>query len=475
MTKILFVCLDKNNIIHASKIINEYKKKSSDFNLFFLYDENHKTFINIDDIEHHRINIDKLLKEISACGLDLYKRNFVLDTFLNKITKYYFDLIINLDYELPFSSVIVSYLNSKNIWGPYYDEYGFTCFDNNKYKFLVHSKQNMNLFFYPELINSSLNISFNFSKKEELKVYDNFFIVTDNHKDANYLSSNQINDTNYIANAKEYKLCITDNCFVANFNALNNIKTIFISSEYKNFYNVYPYNECVKYILSKDFIQAIEGINNNTNIFFKTIQDKFSYIYIVPETTIDLDKDVLTFFILKAVWKSMVVKETLVGDSKKFVSLGEKYFDRIMDINVEIDFIKDSILNNFNKNSILSKLPYLEDTINQLCLFKKIAFEGINISKSYLSVVSSASCDFEKIKIKNKELIDHDKKIIDYNFNDIIINDFIYYFKNERNNYHLKNLFPMVKEIILTYETLYSKICFYEEILKGLIRGVKNA
>jgi len=475
-TKILFVCLDKKHIIHIPRIIKEYQKKFTDFTLYLLCDENFKDIIKTINIEVHNVKVTKLLENISACGFDLYKRSSILDTYLNKINKYYFDLIINLDYEFALSSVIVSYLNAKNIWGPYYDEYGFSCFDNNKYKFLVHSKQDNNLFFYPELINTSLNTSFVFLKNSQFNNLEKFCVVSDNYMTDNITcyKTDKINKSDYLNAAKEFDFTITDDEIIANFNNLNNINTIFVSNDYKNFYNVYPYNNCIKYLLNKNIYSAIESLKSKTSIFFKAIQDKYAFVYIVPETPISLSEEIFNFFILKAVWKSMVVKETLVGDSNKFVSLGEKYIDRIMDINVEIDFLNECIFSHFNKESVVKTINDSESILEEISKFKKLTFEGTNISKSYLHVVSSADYNFENIKIKNKELIEHDKKINDFTFTNTVTKNFICYFKNERNNYHLKNLFPMVKEIILTYETLYSKICFYEELLKGLIRGVKN-
>ncbi len=115
----------------------------------------------------------------------------------------------------------------------------------------------------------------------------------------------------------------------------------------------------------------------------------------------------------------------------------------------------------------------LDLNCNSLDKIKKLAYAGESIAKSYLHSVSSSVCDLEKIKEENKKLVIHDQKIYDIKLNDYVLNDFVNYFKNERNNYHLRNLFPMVKNIVFTYESLYSKICFYEEIIKGVNNGRK--
>jgi hypothetical protein len=554
--KVLFICLENKNLIHVSKILNNYKNTFDKYSVFLMHNAVFKDYLeehlDTKNIITHSSNIDSLLDKLKTSSLDLYKRSVTLDIYLKDLTKYYFDLIINLDQNFSLSSVIASYLNTKNIWGAYYDEYGFTCFDNNKYKYLVHAKSKNNLFFYSELLSVSLNIDLdkikpkenynffdnlkkinhntlntkdfliassnkNIIKNENYKKLENFYDLTKLstiHSSINSLDNidniDDIDLSKYAKIIKNYKFCITDNSFIANYNILNNVSTIFISNEYKNFYEVYPYeNKNIIYLLSDDIFVVFNFFKNldfknfdfsnidllksyllnnnnkndwncisdcscNTFKYYKAVFDKSNLAYIVPIAKDILTKDIFEFLVLKTVWKLLIQKESLVGDDKKFISLGEKYIDRLVDINVEVDFLKESIFSFFKAESVNNILKEQELNIEKIQAFKKLAFDGNLIAKSYLHTVSQSSYEFNIIINSNKKLIEHDKKILDYNFDNFVIKDLILYFNNERNNYHLRNLFPMVKDIIFTYETLYTKVSFYEEILKSIIKGVKN-
>lgn len=470
--KILFICLEKNNLVHACKLINLYKNEHPDINVFILSDLKNSKFLDIQNVKKIEINIDDLLKDISLCGLDLYKRSIVLNSYLEKIIKQIFDLIINLDYLSPISAVISSYLSSKNVWGASYDEYGFPWFDNNKFKYLVYSKQNNNLFFYTELIYKALNKDPDIYKNASFSKFENIVCVS--QKDIHLSGFNVIKSSDYdVLKAKvdNFDICITDDDFIANINAINGVDTVFVSRAYLDFYNVYPYQNKVKYIIASKIDETLLNNITNNNYLYKPIFDKFGYSYIVPENKIDITKEIYDFFILKSVWKSVLNREVPVGDSKRFVSIGEKYIDRVMDINVEIDFLNLFVFTCFNFESVKNEIEKSNDVFENLDKIKKLAFEGELIAKSYLHSVSSSICDIEKIKSENKKLINLDNKIYDSSTSFYILNDFVNYFKNERNNYHLRNLFPMVKNIVFTYENLYSKLCFYEEILKGILHA----
>lgn len=471
--RILFICLEKNKLPDVTKLINSYKKINNNANIFLMYDKNHKTCVTIEAVTRIELDVDKMLLEIKKCGIDLFKRSVVLNNFLEKIVNYFFDLIVNLDYEKAVSSVISSYLNSKNVWGASYDEYGFPCFDNNRFKYLVYAKQNNNLFFYRELIYKAQDV--------ELEQFKTNF----EHSDKIICIFKQVNiaiEGVKVYDVKNFDLCnldkdnntyITDDELCASILTSSGMPCYFVSNSYYSFYDAYPSNNLIKYVLSEKIDNnLINNIKNVKNMLvYKPIQDKHGFIYIVPEVPINIDNKVFNFLVLKAVWKSIVNREVPVGDSKRFLSIGEKYIDRVMDVNLEIDFLKQNIFPYYIKTSIDSVIEANKSLLVDIDKFKKFSFDGVLKAKSYLHAVSSFDCDLDKIKEENKKLLECDSKIYNFETNNNIIIDFINYFKIEREKYHLRNLFPMVKNIIFTYENLYSKICFFEEILKGILNG----
>jgi hypothetical protein len=83
--------------------------------------------------------------------------------------------------------------------------------------------------------------------------------------------------------------------------------------------------------------------------------------------------------------------------------------------------------------------------------------------------VAMNSGNMDEIKKKRKEITEMDQLVCDMlGEKKMYLEPLIRSFTQERDDSHVVNLFPLAKRIIVTYEDLFSKASFLEEIIKGL-------
>jgi len=161
------------------------------------------------------------------------------------------------------------------------------------------------------------------------------------------------------------------------------------------------------------------------------------------------------------------------GDPQRFLAFGEKYIDRVVDIDRQVEYLCENIINKYNSDDILSASSKFGDVIDQITVVKDIAFEGQKKAKEFLNVVAVDSGNMDEIKRKRNELSEVDLRIYNLiNHNRCFAEPFIRSFIRERDDAYVANLFPLAKRIMCLYEDLFSKISFLEEIIKELWKRI---
>ena len=431
-----------------------------------------------------------------------------------------FDIVINLGFS-QISSLVCSIIKAASYQGAVYDEYSRTRIDDPWLNYLNSVKDDgtCNTFNYVDLVLSGLSsiemaISSStatkndilkhkdtsiYNEDDSLKAKRNIFIHTGSdlmNGIAQELTA-RIQETykNYIVSSGDQRkyteadLVITDDVLFSMSSSVLGNKVVFISSdEDQVLYS--PYGEgnyvmCPKSKSGKiyeDIVSLLGFIFNhrdrallitpNSNLMVSRFDlDGFmEYVPLLRKRITNLE---LYSWIYRAVFKCTMSRVVRAGDSQRFLAFGEKYIDRVVDIDRQAEYLCENIINKYNSDDILSASSKFGDAIDQITVVKDIAFEGQKKAKEFLNVVAVDSGNMDEIKRKRNELAEVDLRIYDLiNHDRCFAEPFIRSFIRERDDAYVANLFPLAKRIMCLYEDLFSKISFLEEIIKELWKRI---
>jgi len=197
--------------------------------------------------------------------------------------------------------------------------------------------------------------------------------------------------------------------------------------------------------------------------------DGDGFLEYLPTTSIKFNAELFYSFVYRSVWKCTISRTIRAGDPQRFMSLGETYLDRMVDVDREVEVLCNRIFKKFTAASVndvvKAQLPFLQ-TVTKI---KELAFEGQKVAKEFLSAASKNIHDITEIKSIKLKLQDIEKKIDEIKDTEPFVTPLITLFEKEGTADDVHNLFPLAKSIILSFEDLFSRASFTEEIIKGVL------
>ncbi|MEI6093258.1 MAG: hypothetical protein WCQ47_06200 [bacterium] len=460
----LTLIIDKNN--------KDLTKIIGDIDEFILFDRDQKE-------ERHHEYVKKQLKNLISYPVDL-----VINTSSDKL-----------------SSAISSIIESTSFEGVMFDEYGKKWIDNPWFSYLDNLEQssNFNLFHYTDIVSVACNY-FCSLKQQSVCSYDsNTLIMIDIKKPEFILDSLPTNcfvlprdtkdEAKTVALIKNCSLVLTSDYYISTLASSLGKKVVLIS-ETDDYFTCGPYGDN-NYVLklkdrSSDFngdiLQFLRFLLfkeekaslslSNFNVFISRY-DLDGFLEFIPFLKKDIDQKDLYKWVYKSVLKGTLARSIKAGDPQRFLSFGEKYIDRVVDIDREVEYLVSKVLSRYNSESIKLLVKDLSEFKIQATELKAKAFNGQKKAREFLNTVAMNSGDMVEIKKKKAEIIEIDDSIqimmkdSRYNFWPIVNN-----FRQEKGDEHITNLFPMAKGVMTRYEELFSKASFLEEIIEGLWKRI---
>lgn len=217
------------------------------------------------------------------------------------------------------------------------------------------------------------------------------------------------------------------------------------------------------------------GSNNKVNIDgveWVSGFDRDGFLEYLPATSIKIDPKLFYSFVYRSVWRCTISRTIRAGDPQRFMSLGETYLDRMVDVDREVNTLCDKVFKKFTADSVLNVIRTQQQFLQTVTKIKEFAFEGQKIAREFLSAASKNIHDMTEIKdiklrLQNIEKsIDGTKKIDQY------VTPLIELFEKEEPSGDVQNFFPLAKSIILSFEDLFSRASFTEEIIKGIYKHI---
>ena len=199
--------------------------------------------------------------------------------------------------------------------------------------------------------------------------------------------------------------------------------------------------------------------------------DRDGFLEYLPAVPIKMTEDLFYGFIYRAVWKSTISRTIKAGDPQRFLSLGETFLDRMIDIDREIDQLKNRVFKKFTNDSVASIISSQNNFLQTVTMVKELAFEGQKAAKDLLSAASQGVHDISEIKEIRAVIQNIEDKIDRTRAMNRYIAPLIDFFKTEESVDDVKNIFPLAKSTMLSFEDLFSRASFTEEIVKGEING----
>ncbi|MFH1222887.1 MAG: hypothetical protein V1647_00920, partial [Pseudomonadota bacterium] len=166
--------------------------------------------------------------------------------------------------------------------------------------------------------------------------------------------------------------------------------------------------------------------------------DRAGFLEYVPFTAMDINKEELLKWIYRTTWKSTINRNVIVGDPQRFLAVGEKYIDRVLDIDKEVEDLYEKVLARYNAASVSHAIKSLGAFCAGLEELKKLSFEGLKFAKELLS---SAAIRGEK------PALTHDEKIFNVAERVKELNPIIDFFRVSKESERSKDMFPVLKNI----------------------------
>jgi hypothetical protein len=426
-----------------------------------------------------------------------------------------FDIVLNLGFS-QISSLVSSMIKSSSYQGSVYDEYSRTRIDDPWLDYFnsVSDDGSYNTFHCIDLVLSSFpNRSsaatkarlFDLNEQQlpqdglQLKTKKNIFVDRSSSfmQDISEELSGRAIDSckNYVFTSSEEQrysevdVVITDDVFFSMSSSVLGNKVVFISSnDAQALYQ--PYGEG-NYVLrpktssSKicdDIISLLGFIFNHrdkallitpNSDFMVSRLDQDGFLEYVPLLRKRIGPAELYSWIYRAVFKCTMGRTVRAGDPQRFLAFGEKYIDRVVDIDRQVEYLCEHIINKYNHDDVISVSSKFAEVMDHVIAVKEIAFEGQKKAKEFLNVVAVDSNNMDEIKKKRNELSEIDSRIYALiNGDNCYAEPLIRSFVRDRDDAHVANLFPLAKKIMCLYEDLFSKLSFLEEIIKELWKRI---
>lgn len=202
--------------------------------------------------------------------------------------------------------------------------------------------------------------------------------------------------------------------------------------------------------------------------------DRDGFLEYLPATLIELDPKLFYSFIYKSVWKCTISRTIRAGDPQRFMSLGETYLDRMVDVDREAHILCSKVFKKFTADSVDYLVKIQPQFLQTVTKIKELAFEGQKVAREFLSAASKNLHDITEIKDIKLRLQDVEKRIEEIKKTDQYIAPLINFFEKEGPTEDVHNLFPLAKNIILSFEDLFSRASFTEEIIKSVYKNIQG-
>ena len=164
----------------------------------------------------------------------------------------------------------------------------------------------------------------------------------------------------------------------------------------------------------------------------------------------------------------------MAGDPQRFMSLGETYLDRMVDVDREANIICSRTFKKFTADSVEDIVKIQPKLLQTGTKVKELAFEGQKVAREFLSAASKNIHDMTEIKDAKLRLQIIEKKIEETKKIDKDVAPLISLFEKENATEDVHNLFPLAKSIILSFEDLFSRASFTEEIIKSIYKNIRG-
>lgn len=410
------------------------------------------------------------------------------------------DLVINTSSD-KLSSAISSMIESSAFEGVVFDEYGKKWIENPWFAYLdnLNTNNRFNLFHYSDIVSIACSY-FRSIKQEEVFSYDyNDRVILDVNK-ADILLQNLPNNCFTLSKTSKYttettelikkcSLVVSSDTYISALASYFGKKNVFVC-ENDEYLTYGPYSDSSYVLRVKDkagnvnddilkFLKFLLFKGDKTTLSLTTVDvfvsrhDIDGFLEFIPFIRKEIGQEDFYKWVYRSVLKGTMARSIKAGDPQRFLSFGEKYIDRVVDIDREVEYLVSKVLNRYNNESVKRLVTELSCFKEQVTELKAKAFDGQKKAREFLNIVAMNSDNMEEIKKKKLEIIEVNASIHmmiennSHNFGPIMNN-----FKQEKGDEHITNLFPMAKGIMTKYEELFSKASFLEEIIEGLWKRI---
>lgn len=214
------------------------------------------------------------------------------------------------------------------------------------------------------------------------------------------------------------------------------------------------------------FIFIIEGVEWISSF------DRDGFMKYLPVKKIAIKPEWFYGFFYRAIWKATLNRKIRVGDPNRFLSFGETYLDRMLDVDIEVDQLTNSVFKCFDTDSIKIIVKKHQGIVKELSLLKELSFEGQKLSKELLASTATEPQDMELIGVQILKIRKLEQEIIKTAEGNLELKPLIKMFMAERVLDEVKNLFPLAKKMTLSFEELYSRSVFALELFSGIYKNI---
>ena len=482
------------------------KNKDKDSHVTLILDKKDKDVSEIIGDVDNFLFFDKesTANRLSSTEYTLLDNNEYIKKQLKALTTQPFDVVINTAAD-NLSSIVASMVDADSIEGVAYDEYGKKWTNDPWFSYLnnVYEDDKYNLFHYVDLITAGCNVfkSVKNTMQDKDQLQGRILIAMENakelsenieksHKDFSVTMANRKEDIVGMNELiKSSSVVITSDYLWSTIASCYGKRVIFVVSDDKYIING-PYGEGHLILRTRntgsdvtdDLFSLFEFASfqidkdklatSNADVFVSRY-DNDGFMEYVPVLKTTMNERNLYKWIYKSVFKGTIGRSIKAGDPQRFLAFGEKYIDRVVDIDRAVEYLSEKIFAKYENESVKRVMSGFNEVIGSVVELKQMAFEGQKKSREFLNIVAINSGDLDEIKKKKKELTEIDNLIYKMLaegrwYLEPVIGPFM----KDRDNSHVVNLFPLAKRTIVNYEDLFSKTSFLEEIIRGLWKRI---
>ncbi|MBN1115337.1 MAG: hypothetical protein JXA66_08355 [Oligoflexia bacterium] len=449
---------------------------------------------------------DEISKRLDDPSLNLIDNYRFIKDHLSTLLSVKYDLVINVTNKR-IGGIITSMLNAHTVKGLTFDEYGHKWIDEPWFNYLndVAYESEYNLFHYMDIFTCGAGfftagqrifpLDISPDEKGGSQGIKNKSIFLDCPSLNNALKAGGgFNDYNIAVFNTPDSLSAMLSCEVvisSNFEtsllaSLMGIRVIHLAeSDNRDFVRYGPcgernfvlsYNgnspESTLNLLKKiiDNVSISDTEPGNETVWISRL-DSDGFIEYVPAHPVSMSVKELYRWIYRAIWKNTLGRRIRAGDPRRFLSIGEKYIDRVVDIDREVQYIAEHVLAKYTDGSVKEAVKDAGSSIEPMEKLKNLAFSGQKAARDFLATVSIPGRELNEIKNSRKRIKEIDDAIYSLGQGYDFLSPLVASFRSARDDLHVRNLFPLAKTVIFTFEDLFSRASFMSEIIKGLSKN----